>query len=1103
MGEGRIEIHGYVEEQVRALAADYDHTDGWDLSQWYNVLSVETDLHLFPDGIGPFDLVSGFVRLEARFDCIWYHGCGMFHGVNAWGNNAKKFPDRNSNARKSGYTGSLFTGDTRPIHSIRIDQLGFEDKDEPVGGRNTPAYLWHVPGVDTLFGVPGRDGVVGTDDDPAFLTFGRFVRPGHEYRFGLRRTKGQPDGTGLQVLGPFFPENKIAPIGALRDVPNPFNPMDLGPSSGEPGSAFLPYRPAPFFPASNHAPGNREEAARGLFIPNEAVAELIRKKEFDDFDQNFSQGELAWNKGASQQDERELKEAYLDLEMLDSRLWLRIGKQNIVWGKTELFRTTDQFNPQDLALATLASLEETRIALWAVRGVYSFYSVGPLEDVRLELAFNFDDMEPADLGRCGEPYTPNPVCDKTAGLFAHGLVGTALAGEIRPPDPWDDIEGLEFGARMEFRWNRFSFALSDFYGYDDFPYVDPIFYYTRNVDPRTGRPRRAQTKQGCDPEGLFDGDTEGCLSAEDALEHHHANQQRFAVICSSSVGFSSLDRSACAQSVFNSNRSALTGEPDAVPSITTVLGQVFSGSTAGATIVRNFFVPGLIGLAPKQAMPIVNLNRDPGDGAGAPNSISAVLSDEQESLLGCGAFWGTDCDNSTSQRFGGLDLLNAELSALMQSWPGFPGTSGSWNTATGPSGRIQPGTIRNCAAFPGSPDCGDSNAWRPFTGGAVATRFEDGRAFTLPGARSPFPEATELRQGPVAWDPNVDGCVSGVLGHAGCAGPKNELIRPWYDGTQWQFLQGDYFQSEMAAFSWNYLATLIAFSRNDPPGGIKPEVPCAPGQDPSTCREINELIADPVLALRLDGCSFARPELCSNVQAIYSIAHTTRKSVRAGGTGDFGRVDSDWHQGGVGVLRYEKRNVLGFAMDFAEDVTKSNWGIESTWIQGNPFEDRDEFDQLRRSDTFNLTVSVDRPTFISFLNRGRTFFFNSQWFFQWIGGYRESYVAAGPWNVLATFHVDTGYFRDRLLPGITFVYDFQSNSGAILPEIAYRFTENLSVTLSMALFAGRYQPVKPALRSIGDFPYRAGRRQSVDWSEQGLSPVRDNDEVALRLRWTF
>jgi hypothetical protein len=195
--------------------------------------------------------------------------------------------------------------------------------------------------------------------------------------------------------------------------------------------------------------------------------------------------------------------------------------------------------------------------------------------------------------------------------------------------------------------------------------------------------------------------------------------------------------------------------------------------------------------------------------------------------------------------------------------------------------------------------------------------------------------------------------------------------------------------------------------------------------------------------------------------------------------------------------------VFGISADFAEDTTKSNWGIESTWIEGNQFEDRNEFDSLTQADTYNLTVSVDRPTFINFLNRGRTFFFNSQWFFQYIAGYRDSFVTTGPFNVLATFHVDTGYFRDRLLPGITVVYDFLSNSGAILPELQYRFTENLSATPSAHLFSGRVHRATPSLRTVNAYPYRGGRQQNTDWTEQGLAPVRDMDEVALRVRYTF
>jgi len=47
-----------------------------------------------------------------------------------------------------------------------------------------------------------------------------------------------------------------------------------------------------------------------------------------------------------------------------------------VWGKTELFRNQDQFNPQDIGLASLPSLEESRISLWALRAIWSSTTSG-------------------------------------------------------------------------------------------------------------------------------------------------------------------------------------------------------------------------------------------------------------------------------------------------------------------------------------------------------------------------------------------------------------------------------------------------------------------------------------------------------------------------------------------------------------------------------------------------------------------------------------------------------------------------------------------------------------------------------------------------------
>jgi hypothetical protein len=116
--------------------------------------------------------------------------------------------------------------------------------------------------------------------------------------------------------------------------------------------------------------------------------------------------------------------------------------------------------------------------------------------VRLELAANFDHVTAADLGACGEPFTPDIVCALTLGFEFHGLTGIGIAGVERPPNPWDDIKGLEFGGRIEFRWDRFSVAIADFYGYNDFPHPDPIYFYDRNVDTVSGRPLVAEGLRG-------------------------------------------------------------------------------------------------------------------------------------------------------------------------------------------------------------------------------------------------------------------------------------------------------------------------------------------------------------------------------------------------------------------------------------------------------------------------------------------------------------------------------------------------------------------------------------------------------------------------------
>jgi hypothetical protein len=953
-----LSLHGYGEVQLRSYARGFD-TNDWVPSQWANVLDLEAEADVAPNGFGPFDSISAFARVEVRYDCV-YTGCGIEPSWRWFGDNANRAPRNLADGRTNPYTG------TQPVKSAYRIQRDDELVD-----------FFVIPPFDTIRKLGG------TNIDATFA-------PISDALFSVKKI-GAPVGTGTFALGPWRPDVTIHPEGSLQTVVDPTTPLPLRPAV-----------PAP------HLGGHD---AHGLFVPSYAYEQ--RRGGFDDFGQNFSQKDLEWNHGESQ-DEGELRELYMDLEMFDGRLWIRGGKQDIVWGKTELFRTTDQFNPQDLALSSLPSLEESRIPLWSVRGVWSFYDVGPLEDVRLEMAANLDDFQPLDFGRCGEPYAVWLVCGKTFGLWAHGFSGAGIAGEEKPPMPWNDIQALEWGARLEWRYGRFSFQLSDFWGYDDAPVIDSFAEYSRNVDPLTGKPLDALGQP------LVPGEP-----ADQVLARSPTNRQLFDVVCSATVGVAGATISALAQDCLvdlpNSQAPLALGLTPAL-AISQMLGGSGGTGLNGESILQ--LITGLAG-HPTSAT-LVELNHDPNDGPGTPEpfpssaatSLSSYLTDQQEALLGCGPFYGTNCDTQ------GIDLLNAEASVLLQSFPQFE------------------------------------------PGGPVATRPVGPLPAVLPGARGPqddinhngVPDTVDPAIPVVLrYSPLVDGCTAPAPG--ACSG-AHALIDP---------RTGKTFPNEMAALSYNFMVVLAALGS-------------ATGKDPK--------------------CDVANPITCDFVNGIFDVSGERRPEVRAGGNGTYGRRDFVWQGGSEIAVRYKRRNVLGLAFDFAEDHTKTDWSVEATWFHDQPYAVLDQPHGFSLNDTFNLTVSIDRPTFVNFLNANRTFFINTQWFVRYIAGYRQGeYVTHGPWSLLGTLSIVTGYYQDRLLPAFTWVHDVRSTSGGVIGQVSFRFTENFSGTVGIANFYGSPGTIPLALRQ----PLLVNAAGNYDTKNRydGLTPIAERDEVFILLRYTF
>ena len=72
--DGRVQVHGFYESQIRSMARDYRKSDGWDLTQWYHVINIEVDWEIAPDGFGPRPPRSAWsglasCRIAPEFHC--------------------------------------------------------------------------------------------------------------------------------------------------------------------------------------------------------------------------------------------------------------------------------------------------------------------------------------------------------------------------------------------------------------------------------------------------------------------------------------------------------------------------------------------------------------------------------------------------------------------------------------------------------------------------------------------------------------------------------------------------------------------------------------------------------------------------------------------------------------------------------------------------------------------------------------------------------------------------------------------------------------------------------------------------------------------------
>ena len=266
----------------------------------------------------------------------------------------------------------------------------------------------------------------------------------------------------------------------------------------------------------------------------------------------------------------------------------------------------------------------------------------------------------------------------------------------------------------------------------------------RRVDPGTGRPLPGPIAGSVDAFEAFDGWTIG--------------------------SWPNLDPDAGWLTIWNS-----TNQIPGLP-VNLSIAELLSDASAGNPGANTLISGGLAGAA----VPFVTLNTDPCDGlladcvtpGPAPSAflsttgptLNQLLTSQQQALLGCGEFYGTNCEA------GGVTMLNSEASGWLQCLP-----DGDPDRDYGDPSVPQPCTVE-------------------YQGGPVCTRSANGPTVILPGCRGPGD----------GYDVDVDG------GTAGLIQPFFDPASPYYLGVPSPFSQQ--FQNEMAALSFNTLMMLAAFS---------------------------------------------------------------------------------------------------------------------------------------------------------------------------------------------------------------------------------------------------------------------------------------------------
>ncbi len=178
-----------------------------------------------------------------------------------------------------------------------------------------------------------------------------------------------------------------------------------------------------------------------------------------------------------------IREAYLDATLPLSNgdeVSFRIGRQQVVWGRTDLFRVLDIVNPVDFSAQNIyEELEDARIPMGIIKMEYHAGAGDTFEDLNFQFLWKFEQARPHTLGQGGSTYSilqagnffrAMKTCwdvGCTVGNFAFGVAATDFGPnqigirQANTPD-WA-ISDTDIGARIEGVYKGVGFSLNTMY----------------------------------------------------------------------------------------------------------------------------------------------------------------------------------------------------------------------------------------------------------------------------------------------------------------------------------------------------------------------------------------------------------------------------------------------------------------------------------------------------------------------------------------------------------------------------------------------------------------------------------------------------------------